>query len=374
MMQTQNDPMLIWSRWIGRTVLTLTAMMCLYLGATIWAAHGDLVRAIGRLPLGALPGVIGLVLLGLALRAVRWHYYVRRLRWPVPVVPSICAFLASFAFTATPGKAGEVVKSVLLRTRHNVPLADGVGVLLVERLGDLLAVLLLAAGGLALLADGLVYLCIAALLVVGTTVVVSSRRIYGPIVALVARVPKLSGAADKVLCLLEAGRELLRPVPFLIGMGLAVIAWGCEGWAFHLLIRGFGVEMSLPTACSIYGVATLVGALSMLPGGIGGFEAVMGFLLTKQFGMTVAGATMPVVLFRLCSLWLGSLIGLAFMLGWLYWSRQGNVETGAGQAEPDGRECQAQPDLLQNAPPAPSACPVLLEPQGLDNVFSGDVK
>jgi glycosyltransferase 2 family protein len=374
-MEYQERTTPVWSRWIGRTVLALTAMMCLYLGATMWSARGDLLRAIDRLPFSSLPGVVGLVFLGLALRAARWHYYVRRLQWQIPVIPSICAFLASFAFTATPGKAGEVVKSVLLRTRYDVPLADGVGVLLVERLGDLLAVLILAAGGLALLADGLVYLLIAALLVVGTTVVVSSRRIYGPIVAMVARVPKLSGVADKVLRLLEAGHELLRPIPFLVGMGLALIAWSCEGWAFHLLIRGFGVEMSLLTACSIYGVATLVGALSMLPGGIGGFEAVMGFLLVKQFGMSLAEATLPVVLFRLCSLWLGSLLGLAFMLGWLLWSRRGSTEAAfvvVGQAVPDQCGRQAQPDLLQKRQPA--AFPVLYDPQGLDNALTGDLK
>ena len=113
-MQAKNKIPPDWSRWIGHAVLALTAMMGLYLGATIWASWGNLVVALRRLPLGVLPSIIGLVLVGFALRAVRWHFYVRWLRWNVPLVPSVCAFLASFAFTATPGKAGEVVKSVLL--------------------------------------------------------------------------------------------------------------------------------------------------------------------------------------------------------------------------------------------------------------------
>jgi glycosyltransferase 2 family protein len=317
-----------WNRRIGRTVLALTALMCLYLGATAWAARGDLGRATERVPLGLLPSVVGLMLLGLALRAVRWHYYVRRLRWPVPLLPSLWAFVASFAFTATPGKAGEVVKSVLLRTRYNVPLADGVGVLLVERLGDLLAVLLLAAGGFTLLAHGLGYLLLSAVLVVGTTVIVGSRQIYGPLIALVSRIPKLAGPAATALRLLEAGHELLRPVPFLVGMGLAVVAWSCEGVACHLLLRGFGLETQIWTSCSIYGVATVVGALSALPGGVGGFEVVM-ILLLGRLGMSVAEATMPVALFRLCTLWLGSLIGLISLLGWLYFVGRGTEDSAA---------------------------------------------
>jgi uncharacterized protein (TIRG00374 family) len=299
-------------------VFFLAAIMGLYLGATVWAARGNLLRAMQQLPLSTLPTILALVLVGLALRAGRWHYYVRLLRWKVPWHHSLLAFLASFAFTATPGKAGEVVKSVLLRTRYDVPLTEGMGVLLVERLGDLLAVLILAVGGLALLADSLVYFFTAALLVVGMTVFTSSRRIYTPILSLAAKLPKLSGLAQKILRLLNTGEALLRPVPFLIGVGIAVIAWGCEGWAFHLLIRGFAVESDFLTSCSIYGVATLVGALSALPGGLGSFEVVM-MLLLARLGMPMAAATLPIVLFRLCTLWAGSLLGLLAMVGWFTW-------------------------------------------------------
>ena len=324
-------PTHVWHRWIGRGVFFLAAIMCVYLLATVWAARGNLLRAMQQLPLSTLPSVLALVFLGLALRAVRWHYYVRLLRWKVPLGHSLVAFLASFAFTATPGKAGEVVKSVLLRTRYDVPLTEGMGVLLVERLGDLLAVLILAVGGLALLADSLVYFLAAALLVIGVTVFTSSRRIYTPILSLVAKLPKLSLLVDKILRLLNTGEALLRPLPFLVGVGIAVIAWGCEGWAFHLLIRGFGVQTDFFTSCSIYGIATLVGALSALPGGLGSFEVVM-MLLLARLGMPMATATLPIVLFRLCTLWLGSLLGLVAMVGWFSWIAPAGAQDPSGDA------------------------------------------
>jgi uncharacterized protein (TIRG00374 family) len=324
-------PAHVWHRWVGRGVFFLAAIMCLYLGATVWTARGNLVQAMQQLPMGTLPSVLALVLLGLALRAGRWHYYVRYLRWDVPWHHSLIAFLASFAFTATPGKAGEVVKSVLLRTRYDVPLADGMGVLLVERLGDLLAVLVLAVGGLALLADSLIYFLAAALLVVGMTVFTSSRRIYAPILSRMAKISKLADLVNKILHLLNAGEALLRPTPFLVGVGIAVIAWGCEGWAFHLLIRGFGVESGFFTSCSIYGIATLVGALSALPGGLGSFEVVMALLLSR-LGMPLATTTLPIVLFRLCTLWLGSFVGLIAMVGWFSYIAPAGVQQSSGDA------------------------------------------
>ncbi len=192
---------------------------------------------------------------------LRWHYYVRLLRWEIPLLQSMLAFFASFAFSATPGKAGEVIKSVLLRTRYKTPLAEGVGVLLVERLGDLLAVIILATGGLVLLADAMIYFSLAVLLVGGTAVFVGNRSIYAPILSRMARIAKLSGPANKLLRLFDTSRTLLGPLPFLLGVGVAMIAWSCEGLAFHILIQSFGVRTQILTSCSIFGIATLVGAL-----------------------------------------------------------------------------------------------------------------
>lgn len=304
-----------WRKWAKRSLLVLGITIGCYVGAGLWAVRGDLARATDRLSWHFIPVILGLVVLGWFLRSLRWHYYVRYLQWPVPLGPSLLAFFASFAFTATPGKAGELVKSVLLRTRYNVPLADGAGVLLVERLTDLIAVLLLAAGGLAMLADGVIYFVLTAAIVGGMTLLVTSRPLYRALLLPFSRIHRLAGPVEKVLRLLEAGRKLLQPAPFLAGVGIAFIAWGCEGCAFHLLLRNFGVATRLTTSCSVFGVATVVGALSALPGGLGSFEAVMVLLLSRM-GLTVAAATLPVLLFRFFTFWLGSFIGLLFLAGW----------------------------------------------------------
>jgi uncharacterized membrane protein YbhN (UPF0104 family) len=293
--------------------------MLLYLALTLWSGLDPLLAALARFPLGThLPLVVGLVLVGWLLRAGRWHFYARALRWPVPTAESILAFLASFALTATPGKAGEVVKAGLLRSRYRVAMADTAGVLLVERLGDLLAVLILAAGGLTLLADARLRLApfvICLILVGGLTLFLTSERLYRPLFMRLARLPRLKSFAGKCLELLDTGRTLLRPGPFIIGLGLAVLAWACEALAFQVILQGFGVTIPLLTTFSIYGVSTVIGALSMLPGGVGGVEAAM-LLLLSALGVDGAAAVAPVVLIRFSTLWLVSLLGFVFMGLW----------------------------------------------------------
>ncbi len=269
-----------WNRWLARAITALTVVMAAYLGAAVWAKRGDLTRAFSQFPLAVLFESIGLVLLGLGLRAVRWQYYVARLGWNVPWRPSVSAFLASFAFTATPGKAGEVVKSVLLRTSHDVPLSDGVGVLLVERLGDLLAVLILAVGGLALLTDATVYFVGTAIVVAAATVFFSNRWIYYLVLRQFAKIKKLAGVVEKVLRALDTCRSLLRPIPFLLGVGIALVAWSCEGLAFHLIIRSFGLECGILESFSIYGIATLVGAAFRFARRIGKLRSCRGAALS----------------------------------------------------------------------------------------------
>jgi hypothetical protein len=63
--------------------------------------------------------------------------------------------------------------------------------LLVERLGDLLAVLVLAAGGLTLLADVRVYFLVCLLLVTGLTVFVTGDWLHRPLLTRLAGLPGL---------------------------------------------------------------------------------------------------------------------------------------------------------------------------------------
>ncbi|MGH8220975.1 MAG: lysylphosphatidylglycerol synthase transmembrane domain-containing protein [Steroidobacteraceae bacterium] len=305
-----------WSRWIGRSVATLIVLMMVYVAATLWSARGALSTAIRSFPLEVLPSVLALVLLGLSLRALRWHYYVRRLAWPVPLGRSVLVFLVSFAFTATPGRAGEAIKAVLLRSRDQVPISAGVGALLVERLGDLIAVLILSVGSLGLMTGATRYLLPAAILIAALTLFAGVRHIHEPLLARAARVRSLRGIAQRVSNSLTASRELLKPAPLLIGVGIALMAWSCEAAAFYRLARDFGIGIGPWQASSIFGAATLAGALSALPGGLGGFEVTM-VLLLHHLGFAVSAAMPPVMIFRLCTLWFGILIGVLSLLAWI---------------------------------------------------------
>ncbi len=313
-----------WRPWLGRVVLAIAAAMALYLSLAIWSGLDRLSGALQGFPPADLGVAVGLVVTGWLLRALRWHYYIRHVGWRIPWLPSTLAFLASFAFTASPGKAGEVVKAGLLRERFGVTLTDTAGILLAERLGDFLAVLLLAAGGLTILADARIYYGACLLIVASVTFLVGNQRVHGTVLSWAGGSGKLKPLVETIGNLLRITRQLLRPSIFGLALILAMAAWACEALAFHLILRGFGLSFPLLTAFSVYGVSTVVGALSMLPGGIGGTEAGM-VLLLKALGVSAAEAVGPVVLTRFSTLWLISAFGFVFLGVW--WRTQGRGKT-----------------------------------------------
>jgi uncharacterized protein (TIRG00374 family) len=303
-------------KWLNRALAFLTVFACVYAGAVGWIGLDQWRRAMHAISFQDALLTLCLVFVGFLLRAQRWLYYTSLLGWKISILQRFTAFIASFAFTATPGKAGELVKVFLLRGRNEVSLTEGASILLIERLGDLLAVVLLACGSLILFTDLRVYIVVGIVLVGGMFVAVANRNLSNAILAYLTAIPRLRPVGLRLVRALEAGRQLLRPVPFAVGIGLALVAWTCEATAFHVLISDLGIQSSYLVSLSIYGVSTLAGALAMLPGGLGGFEAVMAFLLIR-LATPASVATVAVVIFRLCTLWLFSLIGVVFMFAWM---------------------------------------------------------
>lgn len=299
------------SKYLRRSGFILMGVASVYAVVTLWAGRGGWQLALTTISLSDILIIVGLVSVGFLLRAGRWHYYIRVLQWNVPLLHSAAAFVASIAFTATPAKSGELAKAVLLRSRHKISLAEGAGVLLIERLGDLFAVIVLAVGGLTLFVDLSSYVLVSVILLGVAVFLVAESRV---LLARAQAIPKLHAPALRLINVLDAVRLLMRPIPLVIGGSVALAAWSCEAVAFYYLVGRLGIHSSPLISFSIYGLSTLAGALSMLPGGLGSFEAVMAFLLTRL--APTSAATVAIVIFRLCTLWLFSLIGVIFMLGW----------------------------------------------------------
>jgi uncharacterized protein (TIRG00374 family) len=324
--QNIEDPSSSTSRFssprIVRSVLVFAiAGVVLYGAAALASDYRSIAGALMRFPLDILGIVLALVVIGWLLRGWRFYYYLVHSCGRVPLGYSISAFLAGFALTGTPGKVGEAVKGVFLKEDYGISVTKVVGVVMVERLMDLWGVLLLGSFSLLLFKGWQDLFFICAGVVIAGGMFLCMERVYRPVLECTARLSFLSWISTKVLKILLTGRDLMTLRIFIVGLVVSTLAWGMESFSLYLILQGFNLPADLLQANFVYCFSTLIGALSMLPGGIGGTEAGMIGLL-KFMGISYASGLPSVILIRVCTLWFAIVVGVGFMIYMLARSRR----------------------------------------------------
>ena len=259
-----------------------------------------------------------LVLLGYAIRFGRWRLLLAAVSQHPPVAADARIWMGSYAFTATPGKSGEAVRSLLLKQECGVPVPPTLMALVVERLTDGTAVLLLLVINLPLLLRWQVPLAvpigIGLFAVLVGWVVLRSPWAKAQLKSSAKRMlpRKLASASGDGLAAL---RQLLQPGLLFQATLIGALAWSLEGVSLWLLLRGMGIDaVGIGGATIAHTAAGLLGALTLLPGGLGSTEAGTVGLLALQ-GVGVAAATPATLLIRLMTLWFATALGVGCLLG-----------------------------------------------------------
>lgn len=273
----------------------LTAVVLLVVG--LYADFGDLASALADVRWSLLPAAVALTAINYLLRFLRWQWYLTRLDIALPIGRSFTTFLAGMSMTLTPGKVGEGLKCVLLRRSFSVSISRSAPIIFAERLTDLLGVALLAVLGT---------------VAVGTTqswTLVTVALVAAVALATVVRAPfflrlvRLGEAQHAAARLLGVG-------PLIAMSALATVSWFFECLAAYVCFRALGIDVSVAEAVLTFALASLAGALSFVPGGLGVTEASMTALLRAVADVPRAAAVAGTVLTRLVTLWFGVAIGL----------------------------------------------------------------
>ncbi len=301
-------------RGLRALILSVVAAAVGYLAFSLWGGWQDVLAALRQVSWPVLLLLLLLSLVNYGLRFARWQHYLSLFGHRVPWLRSLRIYLGGFALTTTPGKAGEALRCVLLQPL-GVSWPHSLAALLAERLGDLVAILLLAAIGLSAYPQGRGVMLFMTVVLLLLLLFIQQRRWLEQLDQWLRR--RFSGraaalAAGLIETMLHSSR--LFSLPLLVYSAvLGVVAWGAEGVAFYYLVQVLGTDLDLPTALFIYAFSMLVGAVSFLPGGLGGAELAMVTLLTLH-GMSPGVAVAATVIIRLATLWFAVLLGAVALL------------------------------------------------------------
>lgn len=304
------------SSLLRRTLYTVAAGILLYVAAVLYFDVEPLAQTLATYPWW----VFGVALLlssgNYLLRFAKWELSLGwlRVRDQAPGLTrgrSLLIYLAGLSMSVTPGKVGEVLRSMLLKASDGVPFTRTAPVVVADRLTDLIALVLLAVIGVSERPQYVPVLVVTVVLVAVGVLVLGSPRLLGGILDRLGRIERLRGVVTKARPLVDSSVTLMRPGPLLWLTVLSVLGWGLECIGFWLILDGFdGVEPTLRLAALLWSAGTLVGALSFLPGGLGATEGSLVVATTRLVG----GATQTVALAasllgRMATLWFGELVG-----------------------------------------------------------------
>lgn len=252
----------------------------------------------------------------------RWHYILHQLSYHPPIWINFRVYLSGLALTTSPGKAGETVRSLLL-IPYGVKISHSLSAFLVDRLSDVLGVTLLGviAGIFTSNFNWTLIIIFTVILVVSLLLSYSlshtnSTRLWNWLTLTKQWLPVKSGQAT-----LESWAKLWSPRRVCLFTLIAVAAYGTQAMVFAWFCWRADIDIPLVNAVVIFANATLFGAASMIPGGLGAMEASLVFQLTKDYATPEAIAVSVAIAIRLVTLWLGIVLGAVSLM-----SLAGNVD------------------------------------------------
>lgn len=300
----------------GKIVLSIVFGVLVIAALSLVADVRKLSATLSNFNWALLPAILGLTIFNYALRFAKWQYYLRLIGVRnLSASDSFGIFFSSFTMVMTPGKVGELLKSYLLRRVAGTPIAASAPIILAERMTDGLAMVFLAALGLVNFRFGwpvLVFTLAAALI---ATALVQHRPTAERLLGYGERIGPLASRIHHLREFYESSYEILRPRPLGLAVLCGIVSWAGECVAFYLVLIGLGLPSSwslLIAATSILALSTLIGSVSMLPGGLGVADASIAFLLTLAVAsppMTGDIAVAGSLLIRFATLWFGVILG-----------------------------------------------------------------
>ena len=315
-----------------------------------------------------LAAALGLTVLMYIVRAERWQYMLEPLghtRFWVAFRTTVIGFAASFVL---PARAGEVLRPYLLARSERLPATAAFATIVLERLLDLVAVLILLglffavlAGGeaaaaprlfQAVAAGGLTMAPIGVALLVGMFVMAGHPdRLH----SLVLRIERLLPArlahavANFARTFAEGLAVVRRPSRLVFTLAWSLVLWLSIAAQVWILTKAFDIDM--PFGGSFLLTAMLVvGVAIPTPGGVGGTHEALRLGLTSFYGVDNDVAVGAAILQHAVNFVPVTVLGLWFIaregltLGRLReMSASARTQSTAGGSEP-GRSRPERPD------------------------------
>ena len=292
----------------NRILLSISLAAIIYLAFVIYADLNKIIFSFSKFNWLLMPVLLALSLGNYFTRFFKWQYYLRLINVSLQKLDSLAIFLSGLVMSITPGKMGELLKSYLVKQINNTPISKTAPIVFAERITDFLALTIISILGAYYFDFGKMVAIVIFVLILLGIIILTNKKVFRAISTLISRINFLEKHVHKIENLYESSSKLLSFFPLVTMTLLSALSWGLEGVGYYLIVTSFDSSINIGWSLFSYSFATIVGAISMLPGGLGITEGSL-TLMSIKIGLSENDSTAATFIIRAVTLWFAVLVG-----------------------------------------------------------------
>ena len=286
----------------------------IYFILIIYSDHNLLFITFQKIPFSVFISSFSLIIITISLKFLRWHIYLRQLKIVLDLKNSILIFLSGFIMSISPGKIGELLKAFLIKDKFNISKSRTLPIILAERISEFIALIILSTIGIIIYKFEVTNFVIPFLAIFLFLIIGLKKNVRSKLLQKFVKSSFLKSRINKIEIFNSSMFELFKPIIFIKVQLISLFAWVVEFYCFYIIIDSLGKNVDLVFTTFVYSVSMIIGAVSMLPGGIGTTEASLVYQLV-QSGITESNAITTTFVIRIVTLWFSVILGfLAYII------------------------------------------------------------
>ncbi len=291
--------------------LVILFAVVVYVIMGIYADWNTLISAMKSFKWIFIPLMIILTTVAYFIRFYKWNFFLKTAGVQINLKDNLFVFFSGLGMIITPAKVGEIWKGWLIKDINGENLSRTVPVVIIDRFTDLIGLIILSLLGILYYREGAYILIILIAVFAGFFIAVRSKWISSKIISVLEkRAGKYSGDIKEMHKTFE---QTMAPQGLVFMSFVSAFAWFFECLALYYVIVGFGEYVNIILSTFVFSFASLAGAVSMIPGGLGVAEGTITGLL-QFFGLNSAVSIGTAIIIRFGTLWYGTILGFSVYL------------------------------------------------------------
>ena len=307
-------------------LISIAVSGAIYLGLSIYADYSKVIGALEKFNWIWLPVVLLLSFTNYCVRFAKWHYYLHVLDIKLKVRDSFSVFMSGLVMSVTPGKMGELLKSYLLKQINGTPISRTAPIIFAERITDFLSLVLISLIGAFSFNVGKAASIAVAVFFSLLVILLGQRKWMFSLFGFFERFKFIKKHIEKIHSAYESAYEMLKFRNLIKMIIVSLASWFFECLGYFIILRNFDstFHVTLWWASFSYAFGTIIGAVTMLPAGLGVTEVSFTSMIIGQ-GASMDIAVASTFLIRVVTLWFAVFVGIVSVI--FYQKRFGKINT-----------------------------------------------